>query len=123
MESKILERNFQAGLVKELKKRFPGCIVQKMDANQKQGIPDLLILHKSHWAALECKASLRAKRQPNQEYYISKMDKMSFARFICPENQEEVLDELQRAFRTRRTTRSLQSKPKLVASVRQEEDN
>lgn len=90
--SSRLESGFQDKLQKELKERFPGCMTFKMD--QVQGIPDLLILHNSKWAALENKKSANAKRQPNQEYYVDKMDSMSFARFVYPENKEEVLDDL-----------------------------
>ena len=99
------ESIFQSELIKELKKEFPGCMVIKQDPNYIQGIPDLLILYKDKWAALECKKKEDAPHQPNQDYYISLMDGMSFARFIYPENKEEVLDELQRSFRVRRTSR------------------
>ena len=95
----MLDSKFQANLKKDLKKMFPGCIVTKLDANCIQGIPDLLILYKDKWASLECKKSANAKKQPNQDYYVELMDKMSFARFICPENREEVLNELQQAFK------------------------
>ncbi len=91
-----LESGFQDKLRDELKERFPGCMVFKMD--QVQGIPDLLILYKNKWASLENKKSANAKRQPNQEYYVDKMNAMSFSRFICPENKEAVLNELQQAF-------------------------
>lgn len=94
----MLESQFQAKLIKELKKRFPGCIVIKSDSGYLQGIPDLLILYNDKWASLECKQSAGAKRQPNQEYYVGKMDEMSFSRFICPENKEEVLHDLQQSF-------------------------
>ena len=80
--------------IANLKTIFPGCMVFKMD--QRQGIPDLLILYGKKWASLECKKSARAKRQPNQEYYVGKMNEMSFSRFISPENKEEVLDELRK---------------------------
>lgn len=93
-----LEKDFQAKLIKELKRRFPGCIVMKNDSCYIQGIPDLVILYKDKWAALECKKSANAKRRPNQEYYVGLMDEMSFSRFICPENKEEVLNELQQTF-------------------------
>lgn len=92
-----LERDFQADLVKEIKKRFDGCIVTKMDSIQ--GFPDLLILYENKWATLECKRSTKASKRPNQDYYVQKLDKMSFSRFICPENREEVLSDLQQAFR------------------------
>lgn len=96
----MLESRFQANLIKELKKLFPGCIVMKSDSGYLQGIPDLLILYKNKWATLECKQSAGAKKQPNQEYYVGKMNEMSFSRFICPENKEEVLHDLQQSFKS-----------------------
>lgn len=94
----MLENKFQAKLIKELKSMFPGCIVMKNDSSYIQGIPDLLVLHKDKWASLECKKDASAHKQPNQEYYVERMNEMSFSRFICPENKEEVLNELQQTF-------------------------
>ncbi len=94
----MLESNFQSKLIRELKDRFPGCIVSKNDSSYIQGIPDLLILYEDKWATLECKKDAKAKKQPNQEYYVGRMNEMSFSRFICPENKEEVLNELQQTF-------------------------
>lgn len=94
--SSRLESGFQDRLIKKIEDLFPGCMVFKMD--QRQGIPDLLVLYRDKWASLECKKSEGAKRQPNQEYYVEKMDEMSFSRFVFPENKEDVLDELQQIF-------------------------
>lgn len=91
------EREFQRNLIKELKKEFPGCIILKNDSGYLQGIPDLTIFYNSKWAMLECKASAEAHHQPNQEYYVTKADSMSFARFIFPENKEDVINELKSA--------------------------
>ena len=93
-----LERDFQASLIKEIKSRFQDCIVMKNDSAYIQGIPDLLILYKNKWASLEVKKSEKANKQPNQEYYVNRMNDMSFSRFICPENKDEVLDELSQTF-------------------------
>ena len=93
------ESKFQADLKKELKVRFPGCIVMKNDANYIQGIPDLLVLWNDKWASLECKNSASAAHQPNQDYYVEKMNDMSFSAFIFPENKKEVLNELERSFK------------------------
>lgn len=97
--SSKLERDFQSELINELKSRLPDCFVMKLDTSYIQGIPDLLILWHDRWATLECKKSERAKKRPNQEYYVRRMDEMSFSRFIYPENKEAVLDELQQTFR------------------------
>lgn len=94
------ENKFQAALIKEIKERFPGCMVLKNDSSYIQGIPDLLVLHGDKWASLECKKTANAERQPNQDYYVGKMNDMSFSRFIYPENKEEVLDDLSKAFET-----------------------
>ena len=92
------ESKFQADLKKELKQMFPGCIVTKLDSSDIQGIPDLLILYKNKWATLENKRSKNATKRPNQEYYVEKMNDMSFSRFIYPENKEEILNELRETF-------------------------
>ena len=92
------ENKFQADLIKELEARFEGCLVLKNDSSHIQGIPDLLVLYNGKWAALECKKSARSTHRPNQEYYVDKMNEMSFSRFIFPENRKETLDALQRSF-------------------------
>ena len=94
----ILERTFQAELIKDLKKIFPGCVVAKNDCNYIQGFPDLTILYNDKWAVLECKNKSNASKRPNQDYYVDILNKMSFSRFIYPENKEEVLRELQQTF-------------------------
>ena len=100
----MLESKFQANLIKKIKNRFEGAIVLKNDSSYIQGIPDLLILWHERWAALECKKSETASRQPNQEYYVSLMNDMSFAAFIYPENEEDILDAIQRSFEAERPT-------------------
>ena len=102
----MLENKFKTKLVSDLEAMFPGCIVVHLDPNEIQGIPDLLVLYKNKWAALEGKKSKFAPHRPNQPYYVELMNKMSFARFIYPENKEEVLYDLQQSFRTARKTRS-----------------
>jgi len=91
----MLERDFQSRLIKRLHNMFPGCIVLKNDPNYIQGFPDLLVLVGPRWAALECKKSKNASVRPNQEYYVDLLNSMSYSRFISPENEEEVLNELQ----------------------------
>jgi hypothetical protein len=71
----------------------------KNDSSYIQGIPDLLVLHKNKWASLECKKNKNSKHRPNQDYYVEKMNDMSFSAFIFPENKEEVLNDLEHAFK------------------------
>ena len=98
----VLENKFKTKLVKEIEEMFPGSMALHMDPNEMQGIPDLLILYKNKWAALEGKKEKNASHRPNQDYYVNLMNDMSFASFIYPENKEEVLHELQQSFRSRR---------------------
>lgn len=95
----MTERDFQAKLIKDLKKMFPGSIILKNDSGYKQGVPDLTVLYKDKWATLECKKSADAPHRPNQDHYVGVMDEMSFSRFIYPENKEEVLRDLQQSFK------------------------
>ncbi len=104
------ENAFQKNLIKEIKERFPGSIVMKNDSSYIQGVPDLTILYGSNWAALEVKKSQNAKHQPNQDYYVEKMNGMSYASFISPENKKEILDEMERALEPRGQTCFLRSK-------------
>lgn len=104
------ESEYQLKLRKKIEKMLPGCIVTKNDPNIIQGIPDLTVFYKNKWATLEVKKSAKAEVQTNQPEYVEKMNKMSFSRFIYPENEKEVLDELQQALCSRRSTRSVRSK-------------
>lgn len=104
------ENEFQPDVIKEIKSRLPGCMVLKNDANYIQGIPDLTVLYKKKWAVLECKKSKDEPYRPNQKRYISKLNEMSFASVIYPENKEEVLNALQRSLQPRRSTRVPRSK-------------
>ena len=91
------EGDYQKHLKDRIKSLLPGCIVLKNDPTWIQGIPDLTVLHGDKWASLEVKKSCKEPHQPNQDYYVETMDAMAFSSFIFPENEEEVLNGLQRA--------------------------
>ena len=99
------ENDFQAQLIKDLEALFEGAVIFKGNSKVRQGIPDLIILWKKHWALLECKASASAEHQPNQDWYVQRLNEMSFSAFIYPDNKEEVLHALQHAFGTLRVPR------------------
>ena len=98
----MLENKFKTKLIKEIHELLPGSMVMHLDPTEIQGIPDLIVLYEDKWGALEGKKDAKASHRPNQDYYVDKMNKMSFAAFISPENKEEVLHELQQSLQTRR---------------------
>lgn len=91
------ESQFQAQLIKKLNKMLPGIIVLKNDPNYIQGIPDLILLYKNRWAALEVKRGATASVRPNQAHYVRTMYAMSYAAFVYPENESEILSEVQQS--------------------------
>ena len=97
-----LESSFQREVIGELKERYPGCVILKNDPTYIQGFPDITVFYKNKWAALETKRSSKEKHQPNQDYYVEMLGKMSYASFIFPENKAEVFDELEQTFKPRR---------------------
>lgn len=99
------ERDYQARLIKKLRRLFPDCMILKNDSEYMQGVPDLVILYEDRWAMLEVKSSEKARIQPNQEYYVELLDSMSYAAFIYPENEEVILHDLQEALAPRGHTR------------------
>jgi hypothetical protein len=104
----MLESQYQSKLIKTLRRMFDGCVVIKNDPNYIQGFPDLLILWGPDWAALEVKVSEHAHEQPNQGWYVELLDEMSFAAFIHPGNEAEILSALQYTFESRRDARLLE---------------
>jgi len=97
-----LESHFQRQFLNRVKELFPHCIVLKNDPNYMQGVPDFVVFFGPHYAMLEFKRYQSAARQANQQYYIDLFRGWSYAAFVHPSNAEEVLDELQRTFGTRR---------------------
>lgn len=109
------ESDYQHDLIEKIKDRFPDSFVLKNDASYIQGIPDLTVLWKDKWATLECKKSKKDYEKdftPNQHIYVQKMKRMSFSSFIFPENEEEVLNAMERSFQgcAGRRSRNVRSK-------------
>ena len=48
----------------------------------------------------EAKKSEDEPHRPNQDYYVGLANDISFGAFIYPENEEEVLDAMERIFET-----------------------
>jgi len=99
------ESRFQASLIREIKRKYPGAVIIKPDSGYLQGIPDRLILYQDKWIAFECKATKASGHRINQDYYIDLLNDMSYASFVYPENKERFLYELQQTFRPNRSSR------------------
>lgn len=100
------ERVYQTKVIKRLRKEFEGCLILKNDSSYMQGVPDLIVLYGPYWAMLEVKVSINSAFQPNQAYWVSELNHMSFAAFIYPENEDEVFHDLQRSLAPSRHARS-----------------
>lgn len=101
----MLESKYQALIIERLQAVFPDCIILKNDEQLFQGIPDLLVLNGPWWAMLEVKPSARSRHRPNQDYWVDVLDRMSFAAFIFPENEDEVFDALEHSYQACRSAR------------------
>lgn len=91
------EVKYQAKLINKLQAIFPDCFILVNDPSKIQGIPDILILFGNQWAMLEVKITESFYDEPNQYYYVDMFNRMSFAAFIHPQNEEQVLNDLQSA--------------------------
>lgn len=94
----MTESVYQRQLMNKIEMLFPGCIIIRNDPQQNPGIPDLLVLLGNTWFMLEVKTSEQARQRPNQEYFVQQFDQMSYATFIYPQNEEQVLSDLQSTF-------------------------
>lgn len=94
-KQKKKENEYQGELIKRIQAKLPEADILKNDPNYKQGIPDLSILYGRKYAYLEVKASKDEPHQPNQDYYVEKNNRLGgYARFIYPENENEILPEM-----------------------------
>lgn len=101
----MAENRYKRHIIKRLEREFPGCVVLKNDSSYLQGIPDFTVLYNWTWAMLEVKDHEDSPEQPNQEYYVQDMSRLSYAAFVYPENEDEVFLELQQAFASARSAR------------------
>lgn len=95
----MTEAQYQSELIKKLRLLFPDCLILKNDSGYLRGVPDLAIFYGDRYAFLEVKSSEKAPTQTHQPYYVELLNAMSFAAFIYPSNEEEVLSALGKALR------------------------
>ena len=94
----MLESGFKKKFLDNLEIRFPGIVIVQTDPTNFLSFPDIILLYGNRWAALETKRNTKARKQPNQPHWIRELNDMSYASFLSPENQQEVLDELEQLF-------------------------
>lgn len=90
-----VEASYRSELIRRIQRRWPRCVILPTNPQRRQGICDIVILFDRCWAMLEIKREPNARRRPNQEFYVDQFNGMSFAAFIYPEIEDEVLDDLQ----------------------------
>ena len=90
----VLEKDFQKTIIKWL--RAKGCLVIKyqQNATTRASIPDIIFLKEGFWGAIEVKKSKTSKFQPGQKEMVTKMNEMSWAKVVWPENWKETQKEL-----------------------------
>lgn len=88
------ESDFQKTIIKWL--RGKGCLVIKyqQNATTRASIPDIIFLKEGFWGAIEVKKSKTSKFQPGQREMVAKMNEMSWAKVVWPENWKETQSEL-----------------------------
>lgn len=94
------ESKFKSDLYKEIRERFPGAEVVVNDPGYIQGFPDATVyLPNGKYFLLEGKRECKSSRQPNQGYYVEQSPLCKNARFVYPENKEEIMEELERRYK------------------------
>lgn len=79
-----IESNFQADLKKEIETLFPGAVIMKNDPNDIQGIPDLTVIWRDHWAWLECKTRNKCSQTVEPRFLYSVCTPLFFRGFYLP---------------------------------------
>lgn len=90
----MLEKDFQAKIIKWLKSKKCMVFKMQMNATTKAGTPDLMWCYKSSYGFIEVKRSSNAKFQPGQKEMIENLGKWTFAKVVFPENFDIVKEEI-----------------------------
>lgn len=101
-----LENAYKPKLMARIAQRFAKYGEVRFNHNDpnmpgQQGIPDLTVYIGPLWFLLETKRSEKSKKRPNQDYWIRYWSNTTFCAIIFPENEEEVLDALERSLEAR----------------------
>lgn len=89
------ESVLQGKIVKYLKGKDCYVIKTRPGVGTPDGCPDIIALCGGLWFAIEVKGSKTAKYRPLQKDTLEKLDSWSWAKTVCPENWEEVKEELE----------------------------
>lgn len=88
------ESAFQSDLLRWL--RLKGCFVIKLQAGPGVpiGTPDILFAHNGFYGFIEVKLNKRSRLQPGQKEMVKKLNDMSYAKIVYPENFSELEEDL-----------------------------
>lgn len=89
------ESDFQAKIIKWL--RSKGCFVWKCQQNSatQRGVADIFFCYEGFYGFIEVKQAKNSPKRPGQQAFIDKMAKWSWAKFVYPQNWEEIKQELE----------------------------
>jgi hypothetical protein len=88
----VKESKFEQDFCRRLRNVDKDVIVVKLTGIS--GIPDRIVLYHDKFVLLEFKRSKNASHRPLQDWYIDHFDGWGLARFVYPENGEEVFSEV-----------------------------
>lgn len=100
----MTEGEYQTSFLDKVRLMLPNingkkCIILKNDSGQLQGIPDWVVYYGKLYAMLEIKRTKYAQRRPNQPYYVDLFNYMAYSAFVYPENEQQILSELNEYFK------------------------
>lgn len=95
----MLESKFKEKFFEEFKAKVPQTGILYKASFSKRSYPDVVLLGPNgRWAVLEFKRAEKAARRIHQALHIEILSEMGYARFVSPENSEEVIRELEAYF-------------------------
>ena len=110
--AKQLEAQFKKRFIDRFKNRMDELEipleVEQQKSNRRSWL-DTIFLGPCVWAMLEFKKDEDANHQPNQDYYVDKLNRMCYAAFVSPENEEMVFNEMEELFKLGRNACVLKS--------------
>lgn len=93
MDEAIFKKQFINDFKGEMQQLGIDCEVYQ-NKSQRRSTLDTIFLGPGCWAMLEFKEDEKSPHQPNQDYYVEKLNNMCYATFVYPQNANKVMEDL-----------------------------